>query len=260
MQHMLYRNLTATILLLIAFTGCGQQATPVPTRTLEPDSRPESAHTSIPALGPAPTITPFEQIATMISDPTRLVPTESLQKTLPVPAGTPADDLVPVTIDSLDQIGIPSATYTDKNAGFSLDYPADWQETTPPDVPPSGGIYSASMISFPSITPEPKRQEGIPEGHTKIEVVVFQDRTYTLEEAVQSQRDQRAQDELDSSPTLVDEGWMLPSGLPGRHWVISGFSGKVNLLITAINGRKVIVACYGEPLLFNSIAGSLRID
>jgi hypothetical protein len=205
---------------------------------------------------PAPTKTPYEKVVTLV--PEQAVPTP-LRTIPPTPGDTGANpvqgDLQPVSFDTLDLLAIPPATYTDTNAGFALDYPAAWQVTAPGEIG-KAAVYSASIISFARVTPGPKQQEGIPEGHAKIEIVVFQDKTYTYEEAVDSQR---KQNEAEMPTTLlIDEGWQLPSGLPARRWVVDGMAGQVNILITAIDGRKVIVAGYGEPGLFNVIAGSLR--
>jgi hypothetical protein len=204
---------------------------------------------------PAPT-TQGEKVVTLL--PEQTIPTP--MRTIPPTPGdiglTPVEgDLRPVTLDSLDQLAIPTLTYIDTNAGFALDYPAAWQLTSPGDIG-KAAVYTASIISFARVTPGPKQQEGIPEGHAKIEIVVIQDKTYTYEEAVDSQR---KQSEAEMPTTLLmDEGWLLPSGLPVRRWLVDGAAGQVNILITAIDGRKVIIAGYGEPGLFNVIAGSIR--
>jgi hypothetical protein len=205
---------------------------------------------------PVPSDIANEQVVTLV--PEQAVPTP-LRTFQPTPGDTGAypveADLQPVSFDTLELIAIPPATFTDPNAGFALEYPAAWQLTMPGDTG-NAAVYSASIISFARVTPGPKQQEGIPAGHAKIEIVVFQDQAYTYEDAVNSQR---KQNEAEMPTTLLmDEGWQLPSGLPARRWVVDGMAGQVNILITAINGRKVIVAGYGEPGLFNVIAGSIR--
>lgn len=149
-------------------------------------------------------------------------------------------------------------TYTDKIAGFSLDYPSNWfiNDTAAAGAEQSS-VYSVGIATWDIRNPLPpsgKKENDIPEGGTKIDVGVVK-QTMTLAEAVA----QQVQNES-GSPILARKDVTLANGLPAAILDMEGPTGLVRTLIAVLNGNVIYVSGYGNLEPFETIALSLRAN
>ena len=148
------------------------------------------------------------------------------------------------------------ATYTDNQAGFSLDYPAEWILDDSVLVNAAQGYaYTVGIATWDlrnPPTPGGKQENALPEGGTKIDVTVVKE-PMTLEQAVAKQ----AENEL-STPILARKDVTLAGGLPAVILDMDGFAGLTRTLITTLKGNVIYVSGYGDLERFEAIALSLR--
>ena len=202
-----------------------------------------------------------ERIVTMIPQTREpgSTPTE------PLAAGEPS--LMPAAVlsvatplsKSLDEMGLQTITHRDEVGGFSFDYPANWKITDLSDeIKSSSMLYSISLRS-PEPDPQPgaKISEGIRPGMEALDIGVTIGEKRTYEEAAAQRRKAYSQSE---TPVKIirEEEWLLPSGMKGRYFLIETQNGPASELVLVIHEHPVLIAGFGTPSLYNSIAWSIR--
>jgi len=202
-----------------------------------------------------------ERIVTMIPQTREpgSTPTEPLAAG--EPSLTPAAVLSVATPPSktLDEMGLQTITHRDAVGGFSFDYPANWKITDlSDDIKSSSMLYSISLRS-PAPDPQPgaKIGEGIPPGMEALDIGVTIGERRTYEEAVAERRKAYSQSET-SVKIIREEEWLLPSGIKGRYFLIETQNGPASELVLVIHEHPVLIAGFGTPSLYNSIAWSIR--
>jgi hypothetical protein len=181
-----------------------------------------------------------ERVVTMVPAATRT----------PTPEGAvePAVRGAPPTAATLAELGLQAANYTDPYARLVLDYPAAWRVTAP--VSPELSTGYSTTFTDPSSPPDRLN---------KVDLTVVQDRPYTIESAVADRKSAMASD--DFPPTiLVEEEWQLAGGLNGTYIVAEGRGERFSQLITAVDGRMILLTGLGDPDLIRAIAATLRTE
>lgn len=145
-------------------------------------------------------------------------------------------------------------TYRDEVVGFELRYPAGWDLIdVAPEVKQTSLGYAVTLNSWP-------RQEGgggIPEGGTKIDILVQKSAPAGPTDAAAIRRDELAQDP--ANPTVSNEGTLtLGVGLPATRWEVEGQMGKTVEIVTATNGYTVIFSGMGDFALVEEIARTMQ--
>ena len=253
--------LTLFLLLLTACAPVASQPMPLPAVDVPP----------VGADGAAPpAVATQEKIVEMATQ----TPEEA---TLPATAAAPTTDLNQPTSTStsvalpktLEELGLPVATYEDKVAGLALDYPANWEiNALPDDVKQDSMAYTASLRS-PHADRGPKQQEGIPPDMGAIDLTVINNGPKTLEQAVAERRAATTTNEAGLTiQTVAEEEWVLREGLLAHRFLynlgkdpIGGYGDRDKMsteLVTIINGKMVLVSGMGDLSLFSAIVSSLR--
>jgi hypothetical protein len=66
-------------------------------------------------------------------------------------------------------------------------------------------------------------------------------------------------DPLNESTVLDEQAWALSDGTPAIYLHIRGrFEDEIHLLITTINGQPITIVSFGDAVLLEQIAASLR--
>ncbi len=208
---------------------------------------------------PPPTITPAVKVATLVvATPAPQTPESSFPTT-----PTSRSYQLPKT---LDEIGIPPATYTDSFAGLALDYPSGWIVTDlSNEAKQDAAVYT---VSFRSAQPQTtfKSQEVVDPTISSIDLTIFLRDSKTLQQAIEERRDQDQQSATGQPIRIqLEEDWTLRSGLQAHRFLLNlGNSGEgtrdqlVSELVTVLNGKMVLLTGRGDLGLFNVIAVSLR--
>lgn len=140
-----------------------------------------------------------------------------------------------------------TTTYTDDVIGFSFVYPASWYIR---DSIPGQHVI---LASFPVPTPSKENSEGIPQGQSKIDVIVLPEGT-TLESAASDQAKQ------ENVTVAIQESLTLPSGLRAIRLELDTTTGDhIPILLIEVNGRIVLAVDYGRPGRVYDVAGTLRL-
>jgi hypothetical protein len=229
-RGLLVATFIALLLLLLAACG-GQQTTPV-APTLE----------TVVAV-PSPTLA-------LPSTPTAGVtaaPTES-PATATATASTPAET---ATAQATDE-PVSLATYEDSVAYFALDYPAAWYVM---DVPQEEKVgMPGYILTFLSWDPGAGGLQQIPAGETIVEVNVQPAGDESLEEAAASMTAS-----LGTRVQIVSESAVtLGNGLPAMRWLLDTPAGPTHVVLTVIGERPIMLRGWGDEVIFDQIADSLR--
>lgn len=202
-----------------------------------------------------PTPTPIPIVPTAI--PTFVIPAtvtpQPLVPTSPPPTTVPPTNVPPTQAPqvSLGETKI----YRDEVAGFEFDYPATWNTTPVSDaVKKDSVIYSATFYSW---KPTSVSAEGIPEGGTKIDVGVYNNKASSPEAALEMHKTDIQNSDLGQTIT-AQEDWTLPSGLKATRLTVTDRFGESAEVITALNGRMILFGGVGDYELFDAIAHTLR--
>jgi hypothetical protein len=145
--------------------------------------------------------------------------------------------------------------YRDEYAGFMLEVPKDWNSTPVNDaIKPTSVIYSTTFYSW---TPTSVSAEGIPSGETKIDVGVYQNGASSPEAALQLRKQEFANGGLDQT-ILSEQPLTLQGGLRATRLEVSSRFGDSIEVITAINGKTILLGGVGDAALIDAIAQTLR--
>ncbi len=257
MKHLL--SITLLILLLSACAPSVSEPAPLPAVDL-----PAGA----PLAGTATTEVKVVEMATQTPVEATLAPTNAAPTAAPsLPTPTSAAAALPKT---LEELGIPAATYEDKVAGLAMDYPSSWiLNDLPEDIrSTSTSGYTASFRS-PRPATGPKQQEGIPPDMAAIDLTVIMDGPKTLEDAVAERRASASSNEMGLPIQIVlEEEWVLRDGTKARRLLynlgkdpLGGYGDRDKMstaLVAIINGNMVLVNGMGDLSLFDVVAASLR--
>jgi len=196
-------------------------------------------------------------------------PTESvIVSPTPEPADTPTPTVQPTAppvhtptqpVQTYESLGIKITTYTDRHAGFTLDYPEDWVTDLPDES--IKVVYSAyPAVFFSQPLAAERRDPGADPDIAMITVVVFNREPHPFDEAVADFKDLMA----NSNPTrtiLAEEPLTLPSGLPAYSWLTEEEpDGKSEVILAVVNGYRVLLEGKGDLSLFGVLANTLRPD
>lgn len=150
------------------------------------------------------------------------------------------------------------ATFHDAEGGFSFEYPANWTLLEPPQ---RGTLYAITFASYNFLDPAFTASSQLPEGHSKYDVYVDLTGQFTSIEAVRSQFLSVQANPGGVPQILAEQARMLASGEQALYLHLnSSFGGEVEVLVTLLNGRVIQVVAYGERVLFDQVAMSLRSD
>lgn len=183
---------------------------------------------------------------------------------LPTPTRTPVG-----LFQTLEDVGVPAATYQDQVTGLAFDYPANWIINPISDADKKSSVIYTVTLRSGEVTRGPKQQEGIPPGMTAVDVTVVKNGPKTYTQAVNERRASAANNESGQVVVIQsEEEWVLRGGLPAHHFLYNlgkdptaGANSPDNMsseLVTMINGQMVMVSGVGDQSLFNIVAGSLR--
>lgn len=188
------------------------------------------------------------------------------------PTPEPADTLTPTVqltgtpiqtptqpVQTYDDLGIKVTTYTDRHAGFTLDYPEGWLIDLPDES--IKAVYSAYPAVLFSQAPAAERREpGADPDIAMITIVVFNREPHTFDEAVADLTESMANNDA-TRTILVEEPLTLSSGLPAYSWLTEKEpDGKSEVILTVINGYRVLLEGKGDLSLFRVLANTLRPD
>ena len=187
----------------------------------------------------------------------------------PEPADTPTLTVRPTAtpiqtptqpVQTYDRLGITVTTYRDRYAGFTLEYPEGWVTDLPDES--IKAVYSAYPAVFFSQAPAAERREpGADPDIAMITVVVFNREPHTFDEAVADFKDLMANSNATTRTILAEDPLTLPSGLPAYSWLTEEESdGKSEVILTVINGYRVLLEGKGDLSLFRLLANTLRPD
>lgn len=170
--------------------------------------------------------------------------------TRPPTSSPEADSVIPAVTPLADS----ALSYRDEYAGFYLRYPSDWALIPPrEDSKDRAVIYSATFSSWESSI---GGMEGIPDGETKLDVIVVKQAADSFEAAIEWRQSQ-FEHGVGDQEVLSEETWILPSGLRSRRLTIAGGGLVTEELFTVIDGRIVLLSALGDTEIFNRIALTL---
>ncbi len=135
-----------------------------------------------------------------------------------------------------------TATHTDTQIGYALDYPAEWYIRAEPG-------WTVILTSFDASGPG---IGGLRPGQAKVDLLP--------DKAWHSRSLEQMVSEVGSGDgVLWEERWTLSGGVPAvRLQVRSEVAGEAALLCVVINGQSLSLQGYGDLVLFDAIAASLR--
>ncbi|NPV08213.1 MAG: hypothetical protein HPY83_09675 [Anaerolineae bacterium] len=200
----LYDLVLPVLLVATLATLVGGCATPAPTATSAPTQPPIPTDTATP-----------EAAATPVS---------------PLPTPGPTEPVAGM------------ATFTDPEAGYSIDYPEGWYI-----YPTYGGVTIITTLD-----PGAPGRGGVPSDQTKIDVVPNPaGRPETLEEMVQRIRTE--------TQVLAEEEIELAAGIPAVRVEFTGnIGGRMAAVLAVIEGTSIQVQAYGDLEPLDAIASTLR--
>ena len=171
--------------------------------------------------------------------PATELPPPSMTVTVPLP---PAPWLEDATI------------YTDERVGFQLAIPPGWWiQETQPEIIEQATNYSTTATSW---KPEEAGSMGIPEGGSKIDIYVRKEGFNTLEEAIDSRRQEIERADPDS--TLLSEGSWMVNGIPVMRLQFDGKFSEAAEVVMVINDHLIIIGGLGDFELFDQIVSTIR--
>lgn len=195
------------------------------------------------------------------AEPTLIPESETgeISSTSMVPSTDSASPSMTVTIPVPPPPWLEDATiYSDENIGFELALPPDWYLGQLPaeileDILEQSSGYSTTATSW---NPEGPGRDGIPEGGSKIDIVVYKDGIETLEEAIADRRQEFERAGMEQV-ILSEDNWMV-NGIPVARLQVEGMFGESAEAVTAINGYMIILGGLGDFDLFDQIVSTLR--
>lgn len=222
--------------------ACTAPATPQPAQPAEPATVPAT----LPATATLPPAPDQPVTPTAIATPQAEAPA----------ASTPVGETASPTETVAAEPGwlADAQTYRDEVVGFELRYPAGWDLIdVAPEVKQTSMGYAVTLNSWP-------RQEGsggIPEGGTKIDIVVQKSAPASPIDAAAIRRDELAQDP--ANPTVSNESTLtLGVGLPATRWEVEGQMGRTVEIVTATNGYTVLFSGMGDFTLVEEIVRTMQ--
>lgn len=222
--------------------ACTAPATPQPAQPAEPATVPAT----LPATATLPPAPDQPVTPTAIATPQA----EALAASTPVGETASPTETVAAEPGWLAD----AQTYRDEVVGFELRYPAGWDLIdVAPEVKQTSMGYAVTLNSWP-------RQEGsggIPEGGTKIDIVVQKSAPASPIDAAAIRRDELAQDP--ANPTVSNESTLtLGVGLPATRWEVEGQMGRTVEIVTATNGYTVLFSGMGDFALVEEIVRTMQ--
>jgi hypothetical protein len=248
--------MTQSFLRLAALVAVSSVLIGACTAQLDPAPAAQQGNTLVPTATAAVALVPTATQADSLKNPT---PGEMPPAVEP-PASVSPSLAAPPVGKSLQELGYPVSTYTDKVSGLAFDYPTGWMLTDlSEEQKQNATIYSITLRSM-QVTPTPKQQEGLPAGMTAIDIGIQKNGPKTLGQAVDERRAAAANPDNGAPAKItVDEDWTLAGGLPAHRLMLTVGPGQhVTEVITMIQGQMVLVSGQGDQALINAIAASLR--
>lgn len=174
------------------------------------------------------------------------------------PTGTPIQTPTQ-PVQTYDDLGIRVTTYLDRYAGFTLDYPESWVIDLPDES--IKAVYSAyPAVFFSQALTAERREPGADPDVAMITVVVFNREPHTFDEAVTDFKELMVNNDT-TRTILAEEPLTLSSGLPAYSWLTEKEpDGKSEVILTVINGYRVLLEGKGDLSLFRVLANTLRPD
>jgi hypothetical protein len=157
-----------------------------------------------------------------------------------------SEDMVDA-VDDDDQLDDPArVAYTNEEAGFEVYYPEEWHVT-------SGGEGITYITSFAM---SEAGSGGIPEGETKIDIIVTSpEQAQTMDDIVVEAEQQTADSDTDiTSQDTVEVG----ESIEALRMTFEGAAGETAMQYAVVNGYGVRMVGYGELGPFFDTAESIR--
>lgn len=146
------------------------------------------------------------------------------------------------------------ATYQDNTAGIAMDYPSQWEVIDMDEALKSTVTnYTTTFNSWRS----GPGSGGIPEGETKIDLIIRANIAGSLEEASAIRRGE-LQGAGSESTILSEEEVTLHGGLKGTRFRTQSQFGESAHIVTSINNHLITVGGLGDEALIEQIAKTLR--
>ncbi len=150
-----------------------------------------------------------------------------------------------VMVDTSSQISGNIDTFTGDGMNFSFDYPSDWYVQGDTGNP----------VILTSFEPEDLGQGGIDPDQTKIDFVPVTE-TGTVEERAAARRQEIEQG---GGEIRQDGNYELAQGYNAVRMLYYTDEGREQIvLVTEVEGQPLLIAGYGNLLLFDPIVNSLR--
>jgi hypothetical protein len=222
------RHILITLLLLLVSTlaSCG---------IFSPETEPTPTQSRFPTA-PRPPVIP-EFVTPQVN------PTAAPVPSVPTSTTAPRADLGQTRI------------YRDDIAGFELDVPAHWSLTP---VNSEGMVNSVIYTAtFHSWVPLGGGSQGIPNGETKIDITVYKNSPETPAAALEMRKQEFANAGL-SQKIISEETWTLDNNLTATRLVVESLQGEAVEIVTAVNGKTILISGAGDYSLVDSIARTLR--
>ena len=164
----------------------------------------------------------------------------------PEPTEEATQEATPVP-DGEDNLPEGYTLYRNEAAGFAIGYPEDWFVTE----------TSASIVYLTSFDMEDAPDtEGIPEGETKVDLLVSQPpRAESVDAFVEDQREEN--EAIDTEITNVEELTVL-NGMEAVLLTSEGRTGTSQTFYTVYNGYSILMSPFGDSGPFNTMIGTLR--
>ena len=177
------------------------------------------------------------------------------------PATEPPQPSMTVTVPLTPAPWLEDASiYSDERIGFELGLPPDWHMgDLPPDV--LEDIFEQSSgysITATSWLPEGPGRDGIPEGGSKIDIVVYKEGIHTIEEAIADRKQEFERAGMDQV-IISEEKWIV-NGIPIIRLQVESMFGESAEAVTAINGHMIILGGLGDFELFDQIVSTIRLS
>lgn len=172
--------------------------------------------------------------------PTQYLPGPTQEPPLALPSPTPA--IQPPTETPVVEPPVGFIEYQDSEVGVSIYIPGSWTVT---------GVIAGQYAIFSSY-PEDKYVGGgkRESGDTKCDLNI-RPQGISADDLIQQWKSN------DMTTILSEQEIILSSGEPGFRFELNNM-GRANALITKINGRVVVMTCFGDFTLFDEIAVTLR--
>ena len=174
------------------------------------------------------------------ASPTQYLPGPTQEPLLAQPSPTPA--IQPPTETPVDEPPVGFIEYQDSEVGVSIYIPGSWKVT---------GVIVGQYAIFSSYPEDKYVGGGMREsGDTKCDLNI-RPQGEGADDLIQQWKSN------DMTTILSEQEINLSSGQPGFRFELNNM-GRANALITGINGRVIVLTCFGDFTQFDEITVTLK--